>query len=175
MPKTRQQKEDLVVKFSDKLNRANSIVFVDYQGLTMAQLSDIRSKLAEIGAELTVTKNNLLKIALKEQKIELSDDILKGPIATLFGFADEIAPIKVVAKELKDLKIGSIKAGILDGELLDQYAVVKLSQLPSKDELRAKIVGSLASPLYGMVNVLQGNLRNLVYALEQIRKSKGGE
>lgn len=176
MPKTRQQKEQSVTKLTDKLAKAKSVVFTNYQGMTMSQLSDLRKALREQQAELSITKNNLLELALKNSKLDLADGkILAGPIATLFSFEDEIAPLKTITKAFKDNQVGEIKGGLLNGEPLNATKVTQLSTLPSKDELRAKVVGTLGAPLYGMVNVLQGNLRNLVYALDQIRISKGGE
>jgi len=175
MPKTKLQKKEIVTELTEKVGKAKSLVFADYQGLTMSQLSVIRIQLAEINAELIVTKNNLLRIALKDSHINIDDASIEGPIATLLAYDDEISPIKVLTKGLKDIQIGKIKSGILDGEILDEAKIQKLASLPSKDELRAKVVGSLGAPLYGIVGVLQANLRNLVYALEQIRKQKGGE
>lgn len=175
MAKTRQQKEEAVTILSEKLQRAKSVVFADYRGLTMSQLSQIRNSLREEGAEFSVTKNSLLRLALKNDRLEVSDDVLEGPVATLFSFEDELLPIKSLVKSLKDFSIGSVKGGIFEGELVDQYKINSLASLPSKDELRAKVVGGLGAPLYGIVGVLQANIRNLVYALDQIRVSKGGE
>lgn len=176
MPKTRAQKEETVQKLTDKFQRSKSIVFTDYKGMTMGQLSALRNQLADAQAEFSVTKNNLLKIAAKDAQVEITDEkVFEGPIATLFSYDDEINPIKILTKALKDNQVGQVKAGLLNGEFMDQYKVNKLATLPSKEELRAKVVGGLGAPLYGIVGVLQANLRNLVYALEQIRKSKGGE
>lgn len=175
MPKTKVQKRAIVTTLTDKVARSNSMVFADFKGMTMSQLSVVRNQLAENSAEFSVTKNNLLKIALKENKTDFDDSVLAGPLATLFTFGDEITPIKILTKALKDSGIGKVKGGILNGEFLDENKINKLAQLPSKDELRAKVVGGLGAPLYGIVGVLQGNLRNLVYALDQIRISKGGE
>ena len=175
MAKTRVQKEEQVKKITDKLKVATSVVFTDYRGLTMSQLSDLRNKLAADKAELTVTKNTLLLISLKEAGLPAPDDILKGPIATLFSLEDETAPLKTLVKTFKDIGIGRVKGGFLGDNFMDEYSLIRLSALPGKLELRGKVVGTLAAPLYGMVNVLQGNLRNLVYALNQIRISKGGE
>jgi large subunit ribosomal protein L10 len=175
MPKTKVQKQAMVTDITDKLSKAKSLVFADYQGLTMSQLSAIRSELADQSAEFTVTKNNLLKIALKNNNQSFDDAVLAGPIATLFAFGDEISPIKVLTKAIKDNNVGQIKGGVMEGEFLSEAKVKQLSELPSKDELRAQVVGTIAAPLYGLVNVMQGNLRNLVYALEAIRKQKGGE
>lgn len=178
MPKTRKQKEEAVVKLTDKLSKAKSVVFANYQGMTMKQLSDLRAELRKQGAEFSVTKNNLLKIALKDTNSELithNSSLLEGPIATLFSFEDEISPLKALAKAFKDNQVGSVKAGIMEGEVFDEEQILKLASLPSKDELKAEVVGSLGAPLYGIVRVLQANLRNLVYTLDQIRVQKGGE
>lgn len=176
MAKTRKQKEDMLVKMTDKVGRAKSVVFADYRGLTMSQLSDLRQKLSAEEAELSVTKNTLMELALKEAGLpEVNETVKNGPTATLFSFGDEISPLKILAKALKDANLGKIKGGILDDNFMDEYAMVRLSTLPGKQELRAKTVGILAAPLQGMVGVLQANLRNLVYALDQIRISKGGE
>lgn len=176
MPKTKIQKQQIVSTLTDKLQKAKSVAFTDYQGLTMTQLAEIRAGLLDISGEYTVTKNNLLKIALKENGITVSDEkIFEGPIATLFSYGDEVSGLKVVTKAFKDFQIGALKGGVVDGEFVDAGKIKALSTLPSKDELRAKVVGSLGAPLYGIVGVLQGNLRNLVYALDQIRISKGGE
>lgn len=175
MPKTKIQKQAMVADITEKLEKATSLVFADYQGLTMSQLSAIRSDLADNSAEFTVTKNNLLKISLKATGQSIDDDVLAGPVATLFAFGDEISPIKVLAKAIKDNNAGKIKGGVVGGEYYDQFKMIKLSQLESKEELRGKVVNVLGSPLYGIVSVLQANIRNLVYALDQIRIQKGGE
>ncbi len=168
MAKTRQQKEADLIKLTEKLDKAKAVVFADYKGMGMEQLSDLRNKLREVQGEFSVTKNTLLKKALPATDI-------KGPTATLFSFDDEISPIKILVKTFKDLGIGKVKQGFLGETVLDEARIIQLSTLPTKDELRAKTVGVLVAPLQGMVSVLQGNLRNLVYALDQIRLSKGGE
>lgn len=173
MAKTKDQKQQLVQTYTEKLGRSKSVVFSDYKGLTMAQLSDLRNKLREIDAQFIVTKNTLLELALKQAGLPETDVIKASPTATLFSYQDEILPVKLLAKALKDAQKGQIKGGIVDGELFDSFAVIALSSLPSKLELQAKVVGLLNSPLQGMVSVLQGNLRNLVYALDQIRISQG--
>ncbi|OGE42202.1 hypothetical protein A3B45_04540 [Candidatus Daviesbacteria bacterium RIFCSPLOWO2_01_FULL_39_12] len=96
------------------------------------------------------------------------------PTATLFAYDDEISPIKLLVKTLKDATLGKIKMGFLGTEALDEARILQLSTLPTKDELRGQTVGILVAPLQGIVSVLQGNLRNLVYALSEIQKAKGG-
>lgn len=175
MPKTRAQKEENVQTLTNKLAEAKSVVFADYKGLNMKALSDLRNDLRKQQAEFSVTKNNLLTRALENSNLKADDQALMGPTATLFTFEDEISPIKALVQALKTAGVGSIKGGLVEGEYYDQYKIIQLSNLPSKDELRAKVVGGLGAPLYGIVGVLQANIRNLVYALDQIRVSKGGE
>lgn len=170
MPKTRAQKEEIVVKLQEKLTKAKALVFADYKGLTMSQLSELRVKLREQKAEFNITKNTLLKRALPES----ANSNLEGPIATLFAYDDEISPIKTLVKAFKDYGKGEIKSGSLGTDVLDKTKIIQLSTLPSKDELRGKTVGVLVAPLQGILSVFIGNLRNLVYALSEIQKAKGG-
>ena len=174
MPKTRQQKIDAVVKLQEKLSRAKALVFADYKGLTMKQLSDLRNKLRPGQAELAITKNSLLERALPASNLQLPSSSIEGPTATLFAYDDEITPIKILVKALKDIGLGKVKSGFFGKDSLDEAKILKLSTLPSKDELRAKTVGVLVAPLQGILSVLNGNLRNLVYALNQIKIAKGG-
>lgn len=173
MAKTRAQKEETVLKLSEKLEKAKSVVFTDYRGLTMAQLTDLRNKLQEVSGEFSITKNTLIQRALPSN-LQPPSSTLEGPTATLFAYDDEISPIKLLVKALKDAGVGKVKAGFLGDDVLDENRVNQLAALPTKDELRAKTVGILVAPLSGMVSVLNGNLRNLVYALDQIRILKGG-
>ena len=174
MPKTRQQKQETVQKLQEKLGKAKSVVFADYKGLTMKQLSDLRNQLRDQDAEFTITKNTLLERALPTT-YHLPPTTYQGPTAALFAYDDEISPIKLLVKTLKDTGLGKVKIGFLGDESLDEAEILKLATLPTKIELRGKTVGVLAAPLQDMVSVLQGNLAKLVYALGGIRKAKGGE
>ncbi len=176
MPQTRDQKQVILTDLTERVGKSKSLVFTNYKGMTMSQMQVLRTSLEDLSAQFSITKNTLLRIALKENGMKVDDDaVFEGPIATLFAYGDEIAPIKALTKALKDAGIGKTKAGFLATEFLTDKQVNQLAELPSKDELRAKVVGALGSPLYGIVGVLQANLRNLVYALDQIRKQKGGE
>lgn len=174
MAKTRQQKQDSVKELSEKLSRAKTIVFTDYKGMTMKQLSDLRDKLRDVNSEFTITKNTLMQRTLPASSFQLPASSIEGPTATLFAYDDEISPIKILVKALKDNSIGKVKSGFLGNLALDEAKILQLASLPSKDELRGKTVGVLVAPLQGIVSVLQGNLRNLVYALSEIQKTRGG-
>ncbi len=174
--KTRAQKIESVQLIQEKLNKATAVVFADYKGLSMLQLSALRKQLREQNAEFSITKNTLLDLALKNSKLQTPNSKLsEGPTATLFAYDDQVTPIKILVKGLKDISIGKVKGGFLGTVALDYAKVMQLSTLPSRDELRGQVVGVLVAPLTGILSVLSGNLRNLVYALDAIRKSKGGE
>lgn len=176
MPKTKQQKKELVKQMAEKISRSKAVIFADYQGLTMKHLKELRQKLQAEGAEFNVTKNTLLSLALKERNLKTQEKALdQGATATLFSYEDELTPLKTLVKALKDIQIGKIKAGIIDDIFYNSAEIMRLASLPGRLELRAQVVSSLSAPLYGLANVLQANLRNLVFALEQIRLQKGGE
>ena len=186
-----QKNIDTLNILKEKLAGAKSVIFAEYHGLTSNQVNDLRSKIKESGAEMSVAKNTLIKVALNEENPvmksskELSakiDEELKGPIATIFSYSDAIASIKVLAQFAQNLvaqgrEVGlpKIKAGIIDGEFASAEKIGILSSLPSREELLAKLVGTLKSPLSGLVNVLNGNQRKLVYALSAIAKKRSQE
>lgn len=171
----REVKEDKVKSLEDKFQRAKTITFADYRGLTANQVATLRSKIKEAGGELIVEKNTLIKLSLKATKHNIAKDeasLLTGPTAIVVAYNDEIAPIKETAESNKALGIPIFKFGFFGHDFLDSAGVEKLSTIPGKDALRAKVVGSLNAPIYGIVSVLGANLRNLVYALNAIRVQK---
>jgi len=170
---TREKKETLVAALTEKIAGAKSVVFTDYSGLTVEELNEVRDKLREQGIEYKVIKNTLFKIAAKKAGLELDKDlILNHPIAVAFAADDEVAPAKITYDYSKKNEKLAIVGGVLDGKQISDIMVKSLAQLPSREELYAKIVGSLASPMSGMVNVLSGNIRGLVNVLNSIKETK---
>lgn len=160
-----------VKNLQEKLQKAKSIVLADYKGLTVNQQRKLRNKVKAVAGELIVAKNNLLKIALTEEKFKLSadfDKLLAGPTITLLAYEDEIAPIKALAEFAKEFELPKIKLGFLTKEPLTGAQVTQLASLPTRLELIAKTVGSLKSPLNGIVNVLAGSIKKLMYVLSAI-------
>ena len=163
-----------VEELKTKLDGAKAVILADYLGLTVAQMGDLRDKIRAAAGELSVAKNTLIKLAL--QKPEL-DSVLQGPTAILIAKEDEISPLKALVEFAKNAELPKLKAGILDDRILSTDELNQLAKLPGKLELQAKVVGVLKGPLYGLVNVLSGNTRKLVYVLNAIKdqKSKGGD
>ena len=168
----KQKKIDQVKALTDKLTRAKALVFTDPQGFTHKQFEDLRKKLKTSQAELTVTKNTLLKRAAVEAKKSITGTLLQGFTATLFAYADEVSPLKDLVKFFKDINIGKIKGGILGTQALAVADVEKLAALPSRKMLLAKLVGQLQAPIYGLHNALAWNIRQFVYALNAVKSKK---
>lgn len=166
-----QKKIAKVAELTDKFNRAKSAVLTDYRGLTVAQLDDLRKKVEATGAEYEITKNTLLSRSLGEKQVPA--EALEGPTATLFSFEDEVAPLKALQDFIKTNSLPTVKLGFLGSELLDTGRVSELAKLPSREVLLGKLVGSLKGNQYGLVNVLSGNIRKLVYVLAGVAKTKG--
>jgi len=175
MPKSKMQKGEIFRTLKEKVGRAKSLVFVGYNALGVKDNEALRAQLKAENGEYYVPKKTLMNMALKENSIEANIKDLPGKVATIFAYDDEVAPAKVIGNFRKDkekeTKI-TFLGGILDGRLLSKEEVEALSKLPSKNELYAKMVGSLNAPISGFVNVLAGNLRSLVGVLKAIESKK---
>lgn len=172
MPKTKEYKAELLGKISTKIQEAKSAVLVDYKGLTVKDISGLRNKLRESNIDFNVTKNTLFKIALKKEGIEFDEALFDQPLAVAFAFGDEIAPAKAITLFAKDHETMSIIGGILEKKMIDAEMISRLAKLPSREELLAKAVGSIAAPISGFVNVLAGNIRGLFNVLNGIKEKK---
>ncbi|MBI2414222.1 50S ribosomal protein L10 [candidate division WWE3 bacterium] len=164
----------LLEELKKKVSLAKSMVFADYHGLKSNQANDLRQKMKEVGGEMSISKNSLLKIALKEKNLlsKEANEVLDGPVATFFAYDDAIAAIKLLADFAKKITLPKIRGAVVDGLFANASKVEILSQLPSRDQLIAKVVGGLKSPLTGFVNVIGGTRRNLVYVLSAIADKK---
>lgn len=172
MAKTRQQKEGAVADLQDKLSRSKAVAFAQVSGYTMADANHLREEAAKEGLEAGIVKKTLLQIAAKANGVELDREILSGSTLAVFGYADEVAPARILAKFVKDRETMSISAGIIDGKVVGAEVVSAYASLPSREELLAKVVGSLNAPVSGFVNVLAGNLRGLANVLNAIKDTK---
>ncbi|HLD11445.1 MAG TPA: 50S ribosomal protein L10 [Patescibacteria group bacterium] len=170
-----QQKKDIVKGLTEKIKKAKSIVFSDYLGLKVLQMQQLREKLATLDAELSISKNTLIKRAINEAKLEDGekvDPVLQGPTAVLLSYKDEIAALKQLVTFAKDNELPKVKGGYLGTTFLSLEEVKKLSTLPSREMLLGKVVGGLSSPLYGLVNALSWEPKRLVWTLTQIAQTK---
>lgn len=170
----KEKKIETVKQLKEKIEKAKVVLFTDYRGLKTEYLNQLREDLAQSDSEYHITKNTLLARALKELGKDslVPPETLQGPTAALFAYSDEINPIKRLLKLIKALELPVIKMGILDGQILGADQVAALGSLPGRKVLLGWVVGSLARPLSGLMNVLNGNTRNLVYVLKALKEVK---
>lgn len=172
---TKDEKQKVIAELKEKLRNSKVTVLANYRGLDVAAMTSLRRRLRESGSELKVAKNTLTRIAAEETGLQGVEVFLEGPTALVFGFSDLVAPAKVLVEFMREYKQVEIKGGILEGKVVQEKEIKRLADLPPKEVLLGKVLGGMQAPLYGLVNVLQANLRNLVWVLEAVRKQKAGE
>jgi large subunit ribosomal protein L10 len=172
MKQNRQQKEELVKDLAAKLKASKAVVFSDYKGLEVKDMTAMRRELRAAGIELKVLKKTLINLAFKDAGIEMDIKKLEGQIAIAVSSGDEVAAAKIIAKAAKANENLKIVGGILGVKELTAEEVNALAKLPSKEELLAKLVGTLNAPVSGFVNVLAGNIRGLVQVLKAVSEAK---
>jgi large subunit ribosomal protein L10 len=172
---SRTAKEQAVDKLSGELGRLSLAVMTDYRGLTVREVEELRAKLHEEGMTYKVTKNTLLRLALKNSPAmaKIDPTAFTGPMALAFSFEDEIAPARVIfqyAKEHEALEIVGALTG--DGHLLSAAEVKALATLPNREQLIAQVVGTIAAPLSGLVGVMAGNVRSIINVLNALQEAR---
>lgn len=172
MAKTRKEKESIVSRLNEQLNQVKAAVIVNYKGLTVSDIEDLRDKLRKDQVSFSVIKNSLLKIAFKEKGINADDEIMNQPLAIAISHKDEAVAAHKIKNFIKEHKELEILGGIYQNEYIQKDKVIILANLPSREELYTKIVGSISAPINGLVNVLSGNFRALVSVLSQYKDQR---
>jgi len=170
---TRSAKEQAVDTLTGELGRLKLAVMTDYRGLTVREVEDLRAALREQNITYRVTKNTLLRLAAKNTSnlAELDPGTFTGPMALAMGFDDEVAPARVIfqyAKKHDALEIVGAVTG--DGQVLSAAQVKALATLPTREQLLAQVVGTIAAPLTGFVGIMAGNVRSIINVLNAIQK-----
>ena len=173
MAVTRQKKEEILSSLTEKFGRSKSVIFAKNMGLSVEQMSHLRTLLREKGAEFVVAKKTLLQKAAEANGIEgVTQDVLEGAIGVAFSYEDQIFPAKVLTKFSKQNENLVISIGIMDHRVLSKSEVIALSALPSREELLAKFMGSLLAPLSGFVGIGNALIGGFVRALDGVRAQK---
>ena len=175
MASSREAKEKAVETLSGELGRIKLAVMTDYRGLTVREVEELRGVLREEGISYRVTKNTLLRLAAKNHPALATIDpaSFTGPTALAMGFDDEVAPARVIFQYAKTHQALEIVGGITgDGQLLSAAQVKALATLPSREQLLAQVVGTIAAPLTGFVGVMTGNVRSIINVLNALSEAK---
>lgn len=163
---SREKKEELLSWYTDLFSRSSAAILTDYRGLTMGDITQLRNKLREIQGEYHVTKNRLVKLALKEANLPVPEDLLEGPTATGFCFEEVPAVARVLMDFSKESKILVIKGGLLGDRIISADQVTALAELPPREVLLAQVLGTIQGPAGGITRAIAGSIRNILYVLK---------
>ncbi len=169
------RKEEIVAKLVEKMDQSNGLVFTDYKGITHIQLENLKKDLKTMDSTIVIAKNSLILLSLKQSKkfADIKDiEGLEQSTATLFIQGDMVEPLKKLQKTIKEIGLPKVKFGILEGNLTDESGVMKIAALPSRETLIAQFVGTLNSPIQGLVVTLNGTIQKFVMTLDAVAKSK---
>jgi large subunit ribosomal protein L10 len=165
LPLNRTQKEGIIAGYAELFTRSQALIFVDYRGLSVAALSALRTQIRESGNSFLVVKNTLALKALEDAGKSVPDDLFFGPVAIGVCMEDIATVAKAMNKAASDTKLLTVRGALLGQTFVDATQARALADLPSREELLAKVVGSMQAPITGLVNVLAGPLRGLVNVL----------
>jgi large subunit ribosomal protein L10 len=168
----RQEKAELIEQVQAELARRPNVFVAEYRGMTVEQITDLRVKLRKADGGMKVLKNTFLRRAVDGTDKASLAAVSKGPNAVILANADFVELAKVLATTDREIEAFKLKGGVVSGKGVTPAEIRQIAELPPRAVLLARAVGSLASPLRGFLNVCQGNIRNLVYALEAVRKAK---
>ncbi|ALZ88576.1 MULTISPECIES: 50S ribosomal protein L10 [Aerococcus] len=156
------KKQQEVNEVVEKMNAANSLVVVDYLGLSVAEVTELRKQLREAGVEFKVIKNTIMRRALDSQELEYHEEVFQGPTAVAFGMEDAVAPAKILSDFAKKAEALELKGGILEGKVLSKEEIQQIAKLPNREGL-----------LSMLLSVLQAPVRNVAYAVKAVADAKG--
>lgn len=161
------KKVEQVAELADKLSRSQIAILADYRGLSMADMTGLRRRLREVGAELRVVKNTLaLRAATQVGKTALGQ-VMRGPTALILGYQNEVVPAKALLDYLRTSRLGmKVQGAVLDGRALSAQEVADLAALPPREVLVARVIGGMQAPIYGLLGVLSGVPRSLLWVLQ---------
>jgi len=169
---TKEKKQEIVKELTEKIDRQKSVVFIDYAGTSVKDLSMLRKGLRQSGNELKIAKKTLINRAFEEKKVDVKVRDLGGQVGVVFGFEDEISPSKNVYEFSKTHETVKILGGILEGSFYGMSEMIKIAELPSKQQLLGGLLGTLNAPISNFAYVLSGTMSQFVQALSQIRDKK---
>jgi large subunit ribosomal protein L10 len=161
-----------VEEIAGNLKVAQSVVLIDYSGLTVEQITEFRVKCRELGVICKVVKNSLAKLAATEADVGVLNEHISGPTAFLMGPDSQVDPAKLAVEFSKSNEAMEVKGGFLDGAYMDTNQIIALSKIPGRDELYAKMMGSMTSPLSGIVGTVNGVIGALTRVINAVSEQK---
>ena len=171
----RDDKAQAISEFTEGIGKATNAFLIEFKGITVPQVTELRKQVRETGSSYVVVKNTLAMIAVKDSPLVTLRDKFTGPTAVAYNTTDAVALAKALTKFAKDVPAVTFKGAMLNGQVVPAAQIQNIANLPSRDELIAKLLFLMLHPIRGFVTVLSANIRNLAVVIDQIAKSKGGE
>ena len=171
----RDEKAQLISEFSDGIAKASNAFLISFKGITVPQVTELRKQVRETGSDYVVVKNTLALIAVGDSPLTQLKDQFTGETAVAYNTTDAVALAKVLTKFAKDVPTVTFKGAMLGGQIVPAAEIQNIANLPSREELLAKLLYLMQHPIRGLAVVLNGTIRNVAVVLDQIAKQKSGE
>lgn len=168
----RNDKETAISEFNAGIGQATNAFLIDFKGITVPQVTELRKQVRDTGSDYVVVKNTLALIAVKDSPLIALKDQFSGMTAVAYNTTDAVALAKALTKFAKDVPTVQFKGALLNGQIVAATEIQNIANLPSREELVSKLLFLMQSPIRGLVTVLQANIRNLAVVLDQIAKQK---
>ena len=172
MSKSRTQKEELLKMYKEIIESRAGYLLVNSDKIDTSTVTKLKIELKDVGANFTVVKNSIFKVALQDSKQPLQVQEFDGPTALITFEEDPTAPAKLVKKVQKEMELLSPRSGVYEGEFLTAERVMQLADIPSREVLLSRLVGTMNAPLTGFMNAITGNVRGLTMVLKGISEKK---
>jgi large subunit ribosomal protein L10 len=171
----RDKKTQLISEFSEGIGQASNAFLLSFKGITVPQVTELRKQVRETGSDYVVVKNTLALIAVGDSPLTQLKDQFTGETAVAYNSTDAVALAKVLTKFAKDVPTVTFKGAMLGGQIVPATEIQNIANLPSREELLAKLLYLMQHPIRGLAVVLNGTIRNVAVVLDQIAKQKSGE
>jgi len=166
------EKTQAISELEAAIGKARNAFLIDFKGVTVPQVTELRKQVRETGSKYLVVKNTLALIALKDSPMIGMKDRFSGPTAVAYNSTDAVKLAKALTRFAKDVPAMQFKGAMLDGKVVPAEQIQTIATLPSREELISKLLFVLQSPIRGLATVLQANIRNLAVVLDQVAKQK---
>jgi large subunit ribosomal protein L10 len=170
----RDEKAQAISEFSEGIGKATNAFLIEFKGITVPQVTELRKQVRDSGGQYVVVKNTLALIAVKDSPLVQLREQFTGPTAVAYNTTDAVALAKALTKFAKDVPAVTFKGAMLNGQIVPAGEIQNIANLPSREELVAKLLFMLQSPIRGLVTVLNANIRNIAVVINQIAKQKEG-
>jgi len=168
----KKEKGQLIADLKDKFSRAKTVVFTDYKGMTVAELTELRSMLRKSSLEYGIVKNTFARIASRDTSVSVAADVFKGPVGVAIGYDDPVLVVKKVLEFTKTNEKLQVKGAVVEGKFCEQKEIKEIAELPSREVLLSMLAGVLQAPLSKMASALSATVSSFAYAMEALKNKK---